>query len=157
MLSSARHRLFMPTVENDGVREFPGQKPALGGWSRRLLQRSVSRVGRISPAARAGLSNVTQLLAQVSGPDDNLRGFSSLSLQELSTIKVTLVSKRQQRLSQVTAAVYVIQEGIRHTRMTAVADGLRLAPALSVARIDATWAVSPELLRVSQRIKGKRR
>jgi len=41
---------------------------------------------------------------------DALPDFSALSLQELSTVKVTSVSKKQQKLSQVAAAVYVISQ-----------------------------------------------
>ncbi len=75
---------------------------------------------------------------------DALPDFSSLSLQELANIKVTSVSKRQQKLSQVAAAVYVLtQEEIRRSGMTNVADVLRLVPGLSVARIDGSkWGVT---------------
>lgn len=70
--------------------------------------------------------------------------FSNLSLKELSTIKVTSVSKKQQSLSQVAAAVYVIsQEEIHRSGMTTVADLLRQVPGLTVARLDSSkWAVT---------------
>src|ERR1035438_4112434 len=70
--------------------------------------------------------------------------FASLSLQELSEVKVTSVSKKDQKLSQVAAAVYVIsQEEIHRSGMTTVADLLRLVPGVSVARIDSSkWAVT---------------
>jgi iron complex outermembrane receptor protein len=50
----------------------------------------------------------------------------------------------EMRISQVAAAVYVInREEIHRSGMTSVADLLRLAPGLSVARLDgSTWAVS---------------
>ena len=75
---------------------------------------------------------------------DSLPDFSSLSLQELSLIKVTSVSRTQHNLSQVAAAVYVIsQEEIHRSGMTNVADLLRLVPGLSVARLDGSkWAVT---------------
>jgi iron complex outermembrane receptor protein len=70
--------------------------------------------------------------------------YSSLSLQELSLVKVTTVSNTPQSLLKVAAAVYVIsQEEIRRSGMTNVADLLRLVPGLSVARLGGSqWAVS---------------
>jgi len=75
---------------------------------------------------------------------DALPDLSSLSLQQLSAVKVTSVSKRQQKLSQVAAAVYVIsREEIHRSGMTNVADLLRLVPGLTVARIDGSkWGVA---------------
>ncbi len=75
---------------------------------------------------------------------DMLPDFSSLSLEELSTVKVTSVSKKEQKLSQVAAAVYVMtQEEIHRSGMTNVADLLRLVPGITVARLDSTkWAVT---------------
>src|SRR5579862_5730910 len=69
----------------------------------------------------------------------NLPDFSNLSLEELSAIKVTSVSKKEQKLSQVAAAVYVIsQEEIHRSGMTNVADLLRLVPGITVARLDSS-------------------
>lgn len=77
-------------------------------------------------------------------PGDDLPDFSSLSLEELSAVKVTSVSKKEQKLSQVAAAVYVMtQEEIRRSGMTTVADLLRLVPGITVARLDGSkWAVT---------------
>jgi len=74
----------------------------------------------------------------------NLPDFSSLSLEELSAVKVTSVSKKEQKLSQVAAAVYVMtQEEIHRSGMTNVADLLRLVPGITVARLDGSkWAVT---------------
>jgi iron complex outermembrane receptor protein len=74
----------------------------------------------------------------------NLPDFSNLSLEELSSVKVTSVSKKEQKLSQVAAAVYVLsQEEIHRSGMTNVADLLRMAPGITVARLDSsTWAVT---------------
>ena len=75
---------------------------------------------------------------------DSLPDFSSLSLQELANIKVTSVSRKQEKLSQVAAAVYVLtQDEIHRSGMTNVADLLRLVPGLTVARIDGSkWGVT---------------
>ena len=69
---------------------------------------------------------------------------ADLSIEELMQVKVTSVSKKQQRLSQVAAAVYVItQEDIRRSGATSIPEALRLAPGVQVARIDANkWAIS---------------
>ncbi len=83
-------------------------------------------------------------LRLIAGDVNGLPDFSNLTLQQLSETKITSVSKSQQSLSQVAAAVYVInQEEIHRSGMTNVADLLRLAPGLSIARLDgSTWAVS---------------
>jgi iron complex outermembrane receptor protein len=59
-------------------------------------------------------------------------------------IEVTSVSKKEQKLSRVAAAVFVItQEDIRRSGATNIPDLLRLVPGLDVAEIDAnTWAIS---------------
>ena len=59
-------------------------------------------------------------------------------------IEVTSVSKKEEKLFQSAAAVYVItQEEIRRSGLTSIPELLRLVPGLDVARIDGTkWAVS---------------
>ena len=59
-------------------------------------------------------------------------------------IKVTSVSKKEQKLSQVAAAVFVISaEDIRRSGATNIPDLLRMVPGLDVAQISAnTWAIS---------------
>jgi iron complex outermembrane recepter protein len=59
-------------------------------------------------------------------------------------IEITSVSKKAQRLSDAAAAVFVItQEDIRRSGVTSIAEALRMAPGVQVARIDANkWAVS---------------
>lgn len=67
-----------------------------------------------------------------------------MSIQELMNIEVTSVSKKQQKISETAAAVFVItQEDIRRSGATNIPDLLRMVPGLEVARIDANkWAVS---------------
>jgi iron complex outermembrane receptor protein len=59
-------------------------------------------------------------------------------------IEVTSVSKKEEKLFQTAAAVFVItQEDIRRSGLTSIPELLRLAPGVEVARIDGTkWAVS---------------
>lgn len=78
-------------------------------------------------------------LAQSSGP-----GLSDISLEELMNIEVSSVSRKQQKLSEAAAAVYVITgDDIRRSGAGSIPEALRMAPGLQVAQIDANkWAVS---------------
>jgi len=59
-------------------------------------------------------------------------------------IEVTSVSKKEQKLSNVAAAIFAItQEDIRRTGATNIPDLLRMVPGLDVAQINKnTWAIS---------------
>lgn len=62
---------------------------------------------------------------------------AELSLEELSSIQISSVSRRAERLSDAAASVYVITgEDIRRSGSATLAEALRLAPNLNVARID---------------------
>jgi iron complex outermembrane receptor protein len=64
---------------------------------------------------------------------------AELSLEELMNIEVTSVSKSPEKLLDAPAAIYVItQEDIRRSGVTSIAEALRLAPNLQVARVDAS-------------------
>jgi iron complex outermembrane receptor protein len=69
---------------------------------------------------------------------------SELSLEELANLQVTSVSKKPEKLSHAAAAITVItQEDLRRSGVTTIAEALRLAPGLNVARVDShTWAIS---------------
>ena len=73
-------------------------------------------------------------------PDD----LAQKSLEDLMNIEVTSVSKKQEKLFQSAAAVYVItQEDIRRSGLMSLPELLRLVPGLQVARIDGSkWAIS---------------
>jgi iron complex outermembrane receptor protein len=79
--------------------------------------------------------------AQQQPPSKDL---SERSLDELSNIEVTSVSKKEQSLFQTAAAVHVItQEDIRRSGSSTIADILRVVPGLEVARINSnTWAIT---------------
>jgi iron complex outermembrane recepter protein len=74
-------------------------------------------------------------------PETDLR---TASLEDLMNIEVTSVSKKEEKLFQTAAAIYVItQEEIRRSGLTNLPELLRLVPGLSVARIDGNkWAIS---------------
>jgi iron complex outermembrane receptor protein len=67
-----------------------------------------------------------------------------LSIEELSRIEITSVSRRPERLDEAAAAVYVLRnEDIRRSGVQSLPETLRLAPNLHVARIDALdYAIS---------------
>ncbi len=66
------------------------------------------------------------------------------SLEDLMNVQVTSVSKKEQKISQVAAAIFVItQEDIRRSGATNIPDLLRMVPGLDVAQINGnTWAIS---------------
>lgn len=67
-----------------------------------------------------------------------------LSIEELAELDVTSVSRRVERLAQTAAAVSVVrQEDIRRTGVTTLAEAMRLADGVDVARSDGrTWNVT---------------
>ncbi len=67
-----------------------------------------------------------------------------LSIEELSNIEITSVSKREQRLSDAPTSLFVItSENIRRSGVTSLPEALRLAPNLEVARVSANeYAIS---------------
>jgi iron complex outermembrane receptor protein len=69
----------------------------------------------------------------------SLSELGRLSIEELANLPVTAVTRTAQPLSQAPAAVYVItNEDIRRSGATTLAEALRLAPNLQVARQDAS-------------------
>jgi iron complex outermembrane receptor protein len=67
-----------------------------------------------------------------------------LSLEELLTMEVTSVSKKEQKLGDAPAAIFVItQQDLARAGVTTIAEALRMVPGLSVSRIDGNkWAIS---------------
>ncbi|HKX31556.1 MAG TPA: TonB-dependent receptor plug domain-containing protein, partial [Blastocatellia bacterium] len=69
---------------------------------------------------------------------------TTFSMEDLMNLEVTSVSKKEEKLFRSAAAIYVItQEEIRRSGLTTIPEVLRMAPGLSVARIDGSkWAIS---------------
>jgi len=67
-----------------------------------------------------------------------------LPLERLMDVSVVSASRKSQSLSEVSSAVFVInQEDIRHSGATTIPDLLRMVPGVQVASIDGnSWAVS---------------
>jgi hypothetical protein len=66
------------------------------------------------------------------------------SLEDPMTIEVTSVSKKEQKLSRMAAAIFgITQEDIRRSGAMNIHDLLRMVPRVDVAQINgSTWAVS---------------
>jgi iron complex outermembrane receptor protein len=100
-------------------------------------------------AAQAQPAQVAQS-QQLAQGDDHSQSVSSnsdlagKSLEELMNIEVTSVSKKEQKLSQTPAAIYVItQADIERSGATHIPDLLRMVPGVDVAQVDANrWAIS---------------
>ncbi len=86
----------------------------------------------------------TLLLATPAWSQDKPRDLAEKSIEDLMNMEVTSVSKKEQKLSSVAAAIFVItQEDIRRSGATNIPDLLRMVPGLDVAQINAnTWAIS---------------
>jgi len=112
---------------------YASRSAAGGTWRRRQIL-----CGRFLIAW--GLSGTMMIQAQEPPATD----LTNISLEDLMNIQVTSVSKKEQKLSQTGAAVYVIgQEDIRRSGATNIPDLLRQAPGVDVAQIDAnTYAIS---------------
>jgi iron complex outermembrane receptor protein len=82
-------------------------------------------------------------LTAFSGAQDQA-DLTQLSPEQLSKIEVTSVSKKQQKVSDTAAAVYVItQQDIRNSPATSIPELLRMVPGLDVAQISGgAWAIS---------------
>jgi iron complex outermembrane receptor protein len=77
-------------------------------------------------------------------PQQKPPDLASRSLEDLMNIEVTSVSKKEQKMSQVAAAIFVItQEDISRSGARNIPDLLRLVPGLDVAQTNSnTWAIS---------------
>jgi iron complex outermembrane receptor protein len=78
------------------------------------------------------------------GRSQDQADLTQLSPEQLSKIEVTSVSKKEQKLSDTAAAVYVItQQDIRNSTATNIPELLHMAPGLDVVQLNgSTWAIS---------------
>lgn len=103
---------------------------------------------KTAPAARPAWAAAALLAfagaASASESFQTARSLVDLSLEQLSNIVVTSVSRREEPLSRAAASIYVITaEDIRRSGASSLPEALRLAPNLQVARADASqYAIS---------------
>ena len=106
------------------------------------LQRGVAPKGAQAAvlralAALAAFGAQGAVIAQLPSPFD-------LTIEELGNVRVTTASRRAEAQNQAAASVYVITaEEIRRSGVTTIADALRLAPGVEVARSGSSeWTIS---------------
>lgn len=87
---------------------------------------------------------VTTCLTSNSFAGDNGLDLSDLSLEELMNLEVTTANRQAQPLAETAAAIFVISnEDIKQSGVTTLADALRMAPGVQVAKSSShTWAIS---------------
>ena len=90
---------------------------------------------------------VTAFPAWAAMPGNNLSAqtdLTELSLEALMDVTVTIASKKEEKLSETAAAIFVItQEDIRRSGVTSIPEALRMVPGINVARVNSNiWAIS---------------
>ncbi len=87
---------------------------------------------------------VALTLAGASAYAGGAADLKQLSLEELLQVQVVSVSKRSEKLLEAPASIFVITaDDIRRSGATSLAEALRLAPGLLIARQDAVqYAIS---------------
>lgn len=94
---------------------------------------------KIASALKAGLACLAFPAVAVAAED-----LSRYSIEELAEIEISSVSRRSESLREAAAAIYVIsREDIRRSGARSLAEVLRLAPNLQVARVSSSsYAIS---------------
>ena len=110
--------------------------------SSRIFARRIAGLLSLSVTLLAGEA-LGQTPAPVPAPTAQ-RDLSQVSIEDLMNIEVTSVSKKEQKMSQAAAAIFVITQGdIRRSGAANIPDLLRMVPGLDVSQINASsWAVS---------------
>ena len=102
-----------------------------------VLVKTVARAAFLTGILLGSL--LTDGKAQEATPD-----LGNLSLDSLSSMEITSVSRKEQTLSEAAGAIFVItSEDIRRSGMSNIAELLRTVPGLDVAEIDANkWSIT---------------
>jgi iron complex outermembrane receptor protein len=111
-------------------------------------------MGPFTPAAFSlliGLIAPPTVASEAPDPPDSAQALKRLSIEELSKIDVTSVSKHAEAISEAATAITVItSEDIRRAGITDVPDALRLATGVEVAKFNGeTWGVSARGFNIS--------
>ncbi len=105
------------------------------------MKRSIALIGGLLMfCAVCGVVGAQQPQARVAQTAD----LAAMNIEDLMNIEVTSVSNKEQKMSQVATAMFVItQEDIGRSGATNLPDLLRMVPGVDVAQINAnTWAIS---------------
>jgi iron complex outermembrane receptor protein len=122
-----------------GVVFFPCLLIRNCAWNSRKVLRCAAFGFALAVTAAAAAFFVIPAWSQ-SSPKD----LASESLEDLMNIRITSVSKQEEKVSRTAAAIFVITaEDIRRSGATNIPDLLRMVPGIDVAQINAnTWAIS---------------
>jgi len=122
--------------------------PHYGAWLFMLFSRKHQLSSRSLLVSRPVLFVLLLWSASPSGQAQILTPSTSdianKSIEELMNIDVTSVSRKEQKLSKIPAAVYVItQQAIERSGVNIIPDLLRMVPGVQVAQVEADrWAIS---------------
>ena len=101
--------------------------------------------GLVVGCAGSGITAARAAVAEAASPEN----FANLSLEELSDVRVVSVSKREERLGDAPASVFVISaDDIRRSGARSLPEALRLAPTLHVAATPAGNVTADQFTRV---------
>ncbi len=94
--------------------------------------------------ALTGLSIVLFAAGMAQADDLSPQAVLNMSLQDLTNVEVTSVSKKVEKANEAAAAIFVItQEDIRRSGATNIPEALRMAPGINVAQAGAHgWAIN---------------
>jgi iron complex outermembrane receptor protein len=109
-----------------------------------MSERQARAAVGVRPTVAGTVLVLACLATQVNAQTATGGSVGELSLEELANLEVTSVSRRAESLAGAPASIFVITaEDIRRSGVTNLAEALRLAPNLQVARIDAgQYAIS---------------
>ena len=116
---------------------------AIDGFGRGLFRRVRRSVYPLDPVARHAICAFLAV-GSCYGAESPSHAFIDLSLEELGNVQVTSVSKKEERLADAAASIYVVtDDAIRRAGVRSLPEALRLAPNLQVAQISANqYAIS---------------
>jgi iron complex outermembrane receptor protein len=110
--------------------------------SKRFAKVAAKVMANLTASAVAILGAIGSLPARAQaagGPSDPLTELSRMSLEQLSKVEVTSVTKSAQALSSAAASIYVItREEILRSGVLSVPEALRLAPNLQITQLTST-------------------
>jgi iron complex outermembrane receptor protein len=123
------------------VPEFAAETAALRALNTHLIGKVLLAILWVAAATLSGTraEEISSAPAKQESVD-----LLQLSFEDLGKIKVTTVSRKSENLSGAAAAIHVItQEDVRRSGVTSLAEALRMAPGLDVARAGSRqWAIS---------------
>lgn len=104
----------------------------------------MSRLSYLARSTILGSFAFAMNLSAANATELNPNELLNLSLEQLSNIEVTSVSKRSEKANEAAAAIFVITpEDLRRSGATSIPEALRMVPGLNVAQSGShQWAVS---------------